>query len=149
MELTRVSRQQREYYEPMAVFPGRTRISAPCVGRCRGSLATTAENVISFHVCRRIMRWQNGRTRRSQNPTRKKSLKTAIVMGKRAKRIPSWPGVINPDKGRIHLCLPYSDASHFACGEAAGQRFRVGDNSGLIQTWQWATILIACACQIE
>src|SRR5882757_5024115 len=38
--------------------------------------------------------------------TRKKSFKTEIVTGKRAQRIPSWPGVIYPNKGRLHLRRP-------------------------------------------
>jgi len=33
-------------------------------------------------------------------------------MGKRAQRIPSWPGVINSNKGRIHLRRPTCHA-HF------------------------------------
>jgi hypothetical protein len=30
-------------------------------------------------------------------------------MGKRAQRIPSWPGVIHSNKGRIHLRRPTRD----------------------------------------
>jgi hypothetical protein len=48
----------------------------------------------------------------SKTRNRKQSLKTGLLMGKRAQRIPSWPGVINSNKGRIHLRRPTCHA-HF------------------------------------
>jgi hypothetical protein len=48
-----------------------------------------------------------------QTRNRKQSLKTGLLMGKRAQRIPSWPGVINSNKGRIHLRRPTCH-SHFS-----------------------------------
>src|SRR6266436_5997002 len=69
-------------------------------------------------------------------------------MEKRAQRIPSWPGVIHSNKGRIHLRRPtcgvlkfrlrrgggpYISLAarrrtiHFACGEAADHTFRLSD----------------------
>src|SRR6266446_4831719 len=51
-------------------------------------------------------------------------------MGKRAQRIPSWPGVIHSNKGRIHLRRPTCDIPHFACGEAADHTFRLRRSGG-------------------
>src|SRR6267143_6519587 len=72
-------------------------------------------------------------------------------MEKRAQRIPSWPGVIHSNKGRIHLRRPtcgvlkfrlrrgggpYISLAarrrtiHFACGEAADHTFRLRRGGG-------------------
>jgi hypothetical protein len=40
-------------------------------------------------------------------------------MGKRAQRIPSWPGVIHSNKGRIHLRRPTRDIT-FRLRESGG-----------------------------
>src|SRR5260221_13449842 len=68
------------------------------------------EIVVSCQVCWRMRRWHNGRTRRSPNPYPEEvSRETELLMGKRAQRIPSWPGVIHSNKGRIHLRRPTRD----------------------------------------
>src|SRR6266403_976431 len=41
-------------------------------------------------------------------------------MGKRAQRIPSWPGVIHSNKGRIHLRRPTSDILAFRLRRSGG-----------------------------
>jgi hypothetical protein len=52
--------------------------------------------------------------------TRKKSFKTEIVMGKRAQRFLSWPGVIYSNKGRIHLRRPTCDILTFRLRPSGG-----------------------------
>ena len=52
--------------------------------------------------------------------TRNKSFKTGIVMGNRAQRIPSWPGVINSNKGRIHSRRPTCDTLTFRLRPSGG-----------------------------
>ena len=41
-------------------------------------------------------------------------------MGKRAQRIPSWPGVIHSNKGRIHLRRPTCDTLTFRLRRRGG-----------------------------
>src|SRR6266404_4882770 len=41
-------------------------------------------------------------------------------MGKRAQRIPSWPGVIHSNKGRIHLRRPTCDILTFRLRRSGG-----------------------------
>src|SRR6267378_5096280 len=41
-------------------------------------------------------------------------------MGKRARRIPSWPGVIHSNKGRIHLRRPTCDIRAFRLRRSGG-----------------------------
>src|SRR6267378_3489263 len=41
-------------------------------------------------------------------------------MGKRAQRIPSWPGVIHSNKGRIHLRRPTCDILKFRLRRSGG-----------------------------
>src|SRR5450755_4291440 len=41
-------------------------------------------------------------------------------MGKRAQRIPSWPGVIHSNKGRIHLRRPTCDILTFRLWRSGG-----------------------------
>src|SRR5713101_1478835 len=49
-------------------------------------------------------------------------------MGKRAQRIPSWPGVIHSRKA-VYICADQLvTSSHFACGEAADHTFRLADH---------------------
>src|SRR6267143_5973801 len=60
--------------------------------------------------------------------TRKKSLKTELLMGKRAQRIPSWPGVIHSNKGRIHLRRPTCDILTFRLRRSGGPYIPVRDS---------------------
>src|SRR5713101_4176227 len=41
-------------------------------------------------------------------------------MGRRAQRIPSWPGVIHSNKGRIHLRRPSCDILTFRLRQSGG-----------------------------
>jgi hypothetical protein len=59
------------------------------------------------------LRWHNGRTRRSRNPFPEKSSKTAQLDGKRAQRIPSWPG------GLQVICIVPCSGFHHAFHRAA------------------------------
>src|SRR5216684_4285479 len=53
-------------------------------------------------------------------------------MGKRAQRIPSWPGVIHSNKGRIHLRRPTCDILTFRLRRSGGPYIpRVADNAGV------------------
>ena len=45
-------------------------------------------------------------------------------MGKRAQRIPSWPGVIHSNKGRIHLRRPTCDILTFRLRRRGGPYIR-------------------------
>src|SRR5260370_24385101 len=57
--------------------------------------------------------------------TRKKSFETEIGTGKRAERIPSWPGVIHSNKA-VYICEDQPVTSPLcACGGAADHTFRV------------------------
>jgi hypothetical protein len=47
-------------------------------------------------------------------------------MGKRAQRIPSWPGAITPTKGRIHLRKPTCDIPTFRLRRSGGPYIPVG-----------------------
>src|SRR5258708_2193738 len=47
-------------------------------------------------------------------------------MGKRARRIPSWPGVIHSNKGRIHLRRPTCDILAFRLRRSGGPYIPVG-----------------------
>src|SRR5260370_7423636 len=47
-------------------------------------------------------------------------------MGKRAQRIPSWPGVIHSNKGRIHLRRPTCDILTFRLRRSGGPYIPVG-----------------------
>lgn len=58
-------------------------------------------------MVRRLLRagsWGIRSTRRRRR-NRKKSYETALLMGKRAQRIPSWPGVLNSNKGWMGIQL--------------------------------------------
>ncbi len=70
-----------------------------------------------------------------QTRTRKKSFKTEIVMGNRAQRIPSWPGVIHSNKGRIHSRRPTCDILTFRLRRSGGpyipSTLSLGRNVGL------------------
>jgi hypothetical protein len=61
--------------------------------------------------------------------TRKKSSKTTQLNGKRAQRIPSWPGVLSPTKA-VYICADQPVNSLFACGRAADHTFRVARDPG-------------------
>src|SRR6266852_478646 len=51
-------------------------------------------------------------------------------MGKRAQRIPSWPGVIHSNKGRIHLRRPTCDILTFRLRRSGGPYIPVCPSSG-------------------
>src|SRR5260370_3902364 len=50
-------------------------------------------------------------------------------MGKRAQRIPSWPGVIHSNKGRIHLRRPTCDILTFRLRRSGGPYIPVCSSS--------------------
>src|SRR6266481_4559319 len=60
----------------------------------------------------------------------KKSFETELLMGKRARRIPSWPGVIHSNKGRIHLRRPTCDILTFRLRRSGGPYIPVCRPSG-------------------
>ena len=64
--------------------------------------------------------------------TRKKSIETEIVTGKRAQRIPSWPGVIHSNKGRIHLRRPTCDIPTLRLRRSGGPYIPSGRNPSRI-----------------
>src|ERR1700747_2308757 len=55
-------------------------------------------------------------------------------MGKRAQRIPSWPGVIHSNKGRIHLRRPTRDILTFRLRRSGGPYIPVAPARRLEQT---------------
>src|SRR5258708_37481612 len=57
-------------------------------------------------------------------------------MGKRAQRIPSWPGVIHSNKGRIHLRRPTCDILKFRLRRSGGPYIPDG-NPEVTLKWVW------------
>src|SRR5260370_13930859 len=57
-------------------------------------------------------------------------------MGKRAQRIPSWPGVIHSNKGRIHLRRPTCDILTFRLRRGGGPYIPVCPSSDRVNVWR-------------
>ena len=76
--------------------------------------ATAAIKVlISRQVCWRIMRWHNGRTRRSSNPNSAEVLRDCVTNGERSAAHSILVRSFGSNKGRIHLRRP-TRHSHFS-----------------------------------
>ena len=70
-------------------------------------------NLGSCQVCRRIMRWHNGRTRRSPNPNPAEVLRDCVTNGERSAAHSILARSLGSNKGRIHLRRPTCH-SHFS-----------------------------------
>jgi hypothetical protein len=72
--------------------------------------------MISCQVCWRIMRWHNGRTRRSLNPNSEEVLQDCVTNGERSAAHSILARSQGSNKGRIHLRRPKRH-SHFPLAE--------------------------------
>src|SRR6266849_2692020 len=79
--------------------------------------------MFSCQVCWRIIRWHNGRTRRSRNLSHRKSPKTANLNRTRAQRIPSRPRGLLLPKRPYTFAQTITSSSFFACDRAADHTY--------------------------